>query len=237
MAKRKQAANEVYRIGNGVHFRVAMSSLADRLDALLPQTQCTRCGYADCRAYAEAIAGEGAPVNRCPPGGETTLHALARASGQTAHTLDPDCGAPGPLRVAAIVEARCIGCTLCLRACPVDAIIGAAKRMHTVLASLCSGCELCLAPCPVDCIVMVDADRAWSMDNASAARQRHTARAARVARAEPVASRRARRVATLTTDPERNTAIAAALARARARRAAPHEPDAARNPPPAKTPR
>ncbi|MBS0319343.1 MAG: RnfABCDGE type electron transport complex subunit B [Proteobacteria bacterium] len=196
-----------------------MSTLADRLDALLPQTQCTRCGYADCRAYADAIANEGAAINRCPPGGDTTLAALAAATGQPPSALDPECGSPGPLRLAVIDEARCIGCTLCIRACPVDAIVGGGKRMHAVLASLCSGCKLCLPPCPVDCIAMVDAGRAWSVADGDAARERHRARDARLARHEPVARRRAARPTTLTSEPVRSAAVAAALARARARRA------------------
>ena len=129
--------------------------LVDRIDDLLPQTQCTRCGYPGCRPYAEAIADGVADINRCPPGGEATIAALARMLDRDAPPpLDTARGRPGPLRVAHIDEARCIGCTLCISACPVDAIIGAPKRMHDVLASLCSGCDLCVAPCPVDCIAM-----------------------------------------------------------------------------------
>lgn len=129
-------------------------SLADRIDALLPQTQCARCGYPSCRDYAVAVASRGAAPNRCPPGGRVTVEALAGLLGCTPMALDPDCGAERPWVVARIDEPACIGCTLCIKACPVDAILGAAKRMHTVIASECTGCELCLEPCPVDCIVL-----------------------------------------------------------------------------------
>ena len=116
---------------------------------LLPQTQCTRCGYPGCRPYAQAIAAGEADINRCPPGGEATIVALAALTGKPVREpLDPACGAHGPLAVARIDEAACIGCTLCIDACPVDAIIGAPKRMHAVLASQCTGCELCVAALP-----------------------------------------------------------------------------------------
>ena len=124
------------------------------VDALLPQTQCTRCGYPDCAAYARAIAHERAPINRCPPGGEATIAALARLTGAAAVPLDRECGVAAPLAVAVVDEARCIGCTICLTVCPVDAIVGAPRRMQAVLDAWCGGCELCVAPCPVDCIVM-----------------------------------------------------------------------------------
>jgi len=128
------------------------ATLAERLDALLPQTQCTRCGYAGCRPYATAMAaGEAAP-NRCPPGGPSTLANLAATLGVTATPLDPSCGEFLPPRVAVIDESVCIGCAKCLPACPVDAIVGARKLLHTVIATECNGCELCIAPCPVDCI-------------------------------------------------------------------------------------
>jgi electron transport complex protein RnfB len=125
-----------------------------RIDALLPQTQCTRCGYTGCRPYAEAIAAGDAEINRCPPGGAATIQALAQLLGQEFQSLNPANGVEGPARVAWIDESRCIGCARCLPPCPVDAIVGAAKFVHTVIADVCTGCELCIAPCPVDCIEM-----------------------------------------------------------------------------------
>jgi electron transport complex protein RnfB len=136
------------------------SSAATRvedIDALLPQTQCRRCGYAGCEPYARAVArGEGA-INQCPPGGEHTVVALAALLRISPMPLDSARGSTRPLSIAHIDEATCIGCTLCIAACPVDAIVGAAKLMHTVLAERCTGCELCLPPCPVDCIDLVPA--------------------------------------------------------------------------------
>jgi electron transport complex protein RnfB len=125
------------------------------IDALLPQTQCTRCGYSGCLPYASAIAA-GTPINQCPPGGAATIEALARLLGREVLPLNPANGAETAPRVAVIDEARCIGCAKCLPPCPVDAIIGAPRFLHTVAAQLCTGCELCIAPCPVDCIIMVD---------------------------------------------------------------------------------
>ena len=128
---------------------------ADEIDALLPQTQCTRCGYQGCRPYAEAIARGEAEINRCPPGGAATIAALAGLLSRETLPLDAACGVEGPPLVALIDEATCIGCARCLPPCPVDAIVGARRQMHTVIAELCTGCELCIAPCPVDCISMV----------------------------------------------------------------------------------
>jgi H+/Na+-translocating ferredoxin:NAD+ oxidoreductase subunit B len=128
---------------------------ADDIDALLPQTQCTRCGYQGCRPYAEAIARGEASINQCPPGGAATIARLASLLRRDALPLNPANGVEGPPLVATIDEASCIGCAKCLPPCPVDAIIGARKQMHTVIAALCTGCELCIAPCPVDCISMV----------------------------------------------------------------------------------
>ncbi len=125
------------------------------VDALLPQTQCTRCGYPGCLPYATAIAS-GTAINQCPPGGAATIEALARLLGRPVLPLNPENGVEAPPRVAVIDEERCIGCAKCLPPCPVDAIIGASRFMHTVVAALCTGCELCVAPCPVDCISMVD---------------------------------------------------------------------------------
>lgn len=128
--------------------------LSARIDALLPQTQCTRCGYAGCRPYAAAIAGGEAPINQCPPGGKATIAALAQLLDRPVLPLNPQNGVESPMRVAWIDEARCIGCARCLAPCPVDAIVGAQKYLHTVIAERCTGCELCLPPCPVDCIEM-----------------------------------------------------------------------------------
>jgi electron transport complex protein RnfB len=129
--------------------------LADDIDALLPQTQCTRCGYSGCRPYAEAIAAGAADINQCPPGGAATIAQLAALLQRAVVPLNPVHGTEGPALVALIDEEACIGCAKCLPPCPVDAILGAHKHMHTVLASVCTGCELCVAPCPVDCIRML----------------------------------------------------------------------------------
>lgn len=131
-----------------------MNTLAARLHAALPQTQCTRCGYPDCESYAQAIAQGEADINQCPPGGDAGMRALADLLGVEPKPLNAEHGLPKPKAVAVIDENTCIGCTLCIQACPVDAILGAAKHMHTIIASECTGCELCLAPCPVDCISM-----------------------------------------------------------------------------------
>ncbi len=128
----------------------------EAIQALLPQTQCTRCGYQGCRPYALAIAVGEAAINRCPPGGAATIARLASLLGRAPLPLDADCGLEGPERVAVIDEARCIGCARCLPPCPVDAIVGAQRQLHGVLEDLCTGCELCIAPCPVDCITMVE---------------------------------------------------------------------------------
>ncbi len=138
-----------------VRFRTEGDPVVERIDALLPQTQCGQCGYPGCRPYAQAIAGDEADINRCPPGGEATIHALADLLERDPKPLDPERGEEKPKTVAVIIEDLCIGCTLCIQACPVDAILGAAKQMHTVIASECTGCDLCVEPCPVDCIEMV----------------------------------------------------------------------------------
>lgn len=131
-------------------------ALVERIDALLPQTQCAQCGFPGCRPYAEAIARGEADIDRCPPGGDATAGALAALLDREPRAVDPRYGVTRPPRVALIDEDRCIGCALCLPACPVDAIVGAPRLMHTVIAAQCTGCELCLAPCPVDCIAMVE---------------------------------------------------------------------------------
>ncbi len=124
------------------------------IDQWLPQTQCQRCGYPSCWEYAQAISTEAAPINRCPPGGDITLRALAKITDRPLVPLDGDCGTAKPLTCAVINEVLCIGCTLCIQACPVDAIAGASKLMHTVIGHECTGCELCIVPCPMDCIQM-----------------------------------------------------------------------------------
>ncbi|HKT71384.1 MAG TPA: RnfABCDGE type electron transport complex subunit B [Steroidobacteraceae bacterium] len=167
---------------------------SDEIDALLPQTQCTRCGYEGCRPYAQAIAHDEARINQCPPGGAATIEALAARLGKPVLPLNPANGVEGPIRVAVIDESLCIGCAKCLPPCPVDAIVGAKRQMHTVVAELCTGCELCVAPCPVDCISMV-AREGVPVPAPALNRHRfeaHNARTARrlAARAELVASRK-----------------------------------------------
>ncbi|HET7371093.1 MAG TPA: RnfABCDGE type electron transport complex subunit B [Gammaproteobacteria bacterium] len=141
-----------------------MAPTAQDIDRLLPQTQCERCGYAGCQPYAEAIASGEADINRCPPGGDATVAALAEFLDREIKPLDPECGEPLAPAVAVIDEETCIGCTRCIQACPVDAIVGAAKLMHTVIAAECTGCELCLPPCPVDCIDIVPARPAPALE-------------------------------------------------------------------------
>jgi Na+-translocating ferredoxin:NAD+ oxidoreductase subunit B len=155
------------------------AELVDQIDAALPQTQCRRCTYDDCRAYAVAIAAGVAPINQCPPGGQEGVARLARITGRPVAALNPEHGTEGPLRLARIDEAACIGCTLCVDVCPVDCIVGAPKVMHGVIENLCTGCELCLPVCPVDCISMHAQDpektgwQAWGQALAKQARQRY----------------------------------------------------------------
>jgi electron transport complex protein RnfB len=153
--------------------------LIRRIDGLLPQTQCTRCGFDGCRPYATAIAEGRADIDQCPPGGDAGVAQLAVLLGRSAKRLNPEFGEYTPPRVALIDEDTCIGCTKCIQACPVDAIVGASKRMHTVIASWCTGCELCIPPCPVDCIVMADVAE---LPQADLSRERHESRAARLVR-------------------------------------------------------
>ena len=202
-----------------------MSALAERIDALLPQTQCTKCGYPACRPYAEAIARGEAEINQCPPGGDATIRGLAGLLGREVRPLNPRNGIEQPRRVAIIDEARCIGCTLCIQACPVDAIVGAAKLMHTVVTELCSGCDLCVPPCPVDCIDMVPAtlaDAIWDRARADAARERFEQRGARLEREQRERTERlAARTLKAKEDPDaekKRAIIQAAIERARARR-------------------
>lgn len=200
-------------------------SLADQLDDLLPQTQCGKCGYPGCRPYAEAMAAGHVNINRCPPGGPETMAALARVLGKPEQPLDPECGTHQAFHIALIDEEHCIGCTLCIQACPVDAILGANQFMHTIIASECTGCELCVEPCPVDCITMVPAGRSWTADDARQARARHHEREQRLlARHNEPAGPAARTLANkpvladLANDEDKHERIAQALARARKRR-------------------
>jgi electron transport complex protein RnfB len=199
-----------------------LTTLADRIDALLPQTQCTRCGYPDCRRYADALAAGTADIDRCPPGGDDTAHALAALLGREAKPVDPAYGVmPAVPTVAFIDEAACIGCFKCVPACPVDAIVGSPKRMHTAIASECNGCELCLPVCPVDCIAMVP--RAASLPApatlADRWRERYAAHTVRLVRTRAARdeARRQRRESALKAKAQ-TIDIAAAIARARARR-------------------
>jgi len=193
--------------------------LASRIDALLPQTQCTRCGYPACRDYADAIAAGAADINQCPPGGAAGIVALAALLGRGAKPLNPDNGSEKPLEVALIDEEACIGCTKCIAACPVDAIVGASKVMHTVLPGECSGCELCIAPCPVDCIAMMQAPDAAvaALQLAPHYRARYAAHNTRIARDESeraaALNERKRELETVSA-----TSVAAAIARAKARK-------------------
>jgi len=129
--------------------------LVDTVDALLPQTQCGKCGYPGCKPYADAIVSNRADINQCPPGGRNTIRQLANLLGREIKDLNPAHGKAGPKMIAFIDEDICIGCVKCIQACPVDAIVGAPKQMHTVITQACTGCELCVAPCPVDCISML----------------------------------------------------------------------------------
>ena len=162
----------------------SVTTLADKIDALLPQTQCTKCGYAGCMPYAVAIAAGEAAINRCPPGGDAGIKALADLLARDVMPLDASCGNHLPHRVAVIDEEVCIGCGKCLRPCPTDAIIGTNKYMHTVITALCTGCELCIPPCPVDCIRMEQNPVFPVMMNANEARTRFQFHQMRLARDE-----------------------------------------------------
>ena len=216
----------------------AEERLAQRIDAALPQTQCTRCGYADCSGYAAAMATGQAEINRCPPGGAEGIVRVAAITNRPVRALAAEHGHEGPRALAVIDEAWCIGCTLCIKACPVDCIVGASKLMHTVIEPLCTGCELCVPVCPVDCIAMAPATgtrtgwAAWSEQEAGQARERYGFHKTRVARElhendERLAAKAASKLADLEaasrlTDPEalarKRAMVEAAMQRARARR-------------------
>ena len=173
-----------------------INTLIDQLEDILPQTQCTKCGYPDCRGYAEAMASGEALPNRCPPGGVEGIQRLSKVlipiypqdAFELHPTIDPECGLERSRAVAFIDPQKCIGCTLCIQACPVDAIVGASKQMHVVLSDWCTGCDLCIPPCPVDCISMIDVTGkqtgwdAWSQDLADVARKRYHDRQKRLDR-------------------------------------------------------
>jgi len=218
------------------------TELVNAIDALLPQTQCTKCGYTGCRPYALAVAQGDADINQCPPGGAAGIRNLARLLGRAEKPLNPLNGVEQPRAGALIDESRCIGCVLCIEACPVDAIVGAAKCMHTVLTQYCTGCELCLAPCPVDCIDMVELEPLAQRGNrhaavlatqsveqmAALARERFGFHQFRVARkheerSERLAKKTRDKLAQPETQPgshdieRKKAAVQAAIARARAR--------------------
>ena len=222
----------------------AQAALAEALNDALPQTQCTRCSYPDCHGYASAIACGEAEINQCPPGGAEGIVRLAALTGRPALPLNPENGHEGPRLVAVIDEAWCIGCTLCIKACPVDCVVGAAKKMHTIVERECTGCELCVPACPVDCISLEPVTgtqtgwAAWSPEQATEARQRYAFRQMRVARDkrendERLAAKATHKLADLEnqtrlTDPEaiarKRAVIEAAMARARAQRAKDDKP-------------
>ena len=216
---------------------------AQVLDAL-PQTQCTRCGYPDCAAYATAVAAGDCDINRCPPGGNAGVQRLAALTGKPPSALTPECGMEGPRTLAVIDEDWCIGCTLCIDACPTDAIVGTHKRMHTVIEPYCTGCELCIPVCPVDCIVLENASGsatgwdAWTPEQAQQARSRYEFSSWRRKRHKSEHAKRLEEKARIKladlpahsqhTDPaildKKRAVIEAALARARAKRAAQDTP-------------
>ncbi len=219
----------------GAAVAIGDSPLVASIDAVLPQTQCRQCGFEGCLPYARALACGEAQINRCPPGGDAGIAALADLLGCATLPLNPACGVHRPLQVARIDEGRCIGCTLCIQACPVDAIAGAVKKMHTVLAADCTGCELCLPPCPMDCIEMIAVSpmRLWTRRDADVARQHMQERNARLLREqtdndERLAAKALRKLDELDARGDlsqqeiarRKAIVDAALARVRSRRAA-----------------
>lgn len=213
----------------------ALQALAMRINAALPQTQCTRCGYADCASYAQAVALGEAGINQCPPGGAQGVARLAAITGRPVEPLSADHGLEAARAVAVIDENWCIGCTLCIKACPTDAILGLNKRMHTIIATHCTGCELCIPACPVDCIRMENVSgqatgwAAWSARQADQARTRYQMRQLRLQREQELpqdgqqtldlpAPAEPGKTAAAAEPGAKQAAIAAALARARAQR-------------------
>ncbi len=217
---------------------MTLQALIEQIDAALPQTQCTRCGYPDCHSYAQAVAQQEAGINQCPPGGAEGIERLAALTGRPALPLSEAHGQEGPLKLAVIDESWCIGCTLCIKACPVDCIVGAPKQMHWVVNAQCTGCELCVPACPVDCIAMVElqptlsAWAAWSPAQAAQARDRYQFHKLKLSReahenelrlqAKAEAKLAHLEEASKITDPQeldrKRAVIEAALARARAKR-------------------
>ena len=209
-----------------------MTGLAARIHDALPQTQCTRCGYPDCAGYAQAVADGTAEINQCPPGGTEGIARLARLTGREPLPLDPQFGTEGPRAMAVIDEAWCIGCTLCLDACPTDAIVGINKRMHTVIEAHCTGCELCIPVCPVDCISLEPETpgrtgwQAWSEAQAKAALQRYKLHGAHRRAGKPQDKEAAPAAEPQAADTRKRSIVEAALARARA--ASPQRPPTAK---------
>lgn len=219
-------------------------ALATRIDHALPQTQCQRCGYPDCHSYAQAIAQGQAAINQCPPGGQEGIQRLASLTGQPVQPLNPKHGQEAPRQVMWIDESWCIGCTLCIKACPTDAIVGTNKRMHTIIEPWCTGCALCLPVCPVDCIHTEPACgpltgwSAWSAEQADTAKQRYAFRSARIRQEERAHQKKLEAKAiqklsdlpahSLHTDPavldKKRQIIEAAIARAKARQQTPDTP-------------
>jgi len=213
-----------------IHF-ITPSSLLQKLDEALPQTQCTKCGYPDCHAYATAMSLQEAAHNRCPPGGQEGIDRLSKILQQPSLRLDVHHGVERPRPLAVINEMECIGCTLCIKACPVDAIVGAAKQLHLVINDRCTGCDLCVPPCPVDCISMVPLTKnitgweAWSQDLANQSKKNYETRKLRLEREKKdlvkrqlaKATSKLKAVGTLSTDDiaRKKAIIEAAMARAK----------------------
>src|SRR5712691_9868757 len=197
----------------------AFSPLVQQIDAILPQTQCGKCGYGGCEPYAVAIAAGEADINQCPPGGADGIRRLAALLNREFKPLNPQFGLEKPREVAVIDEHTCIGCTLCIEACPVDAIIGASKQMHTVISADCTGCELCVPPCPVDCIHMFSTDRLlWTQQDADTSRERFNLRNLRLQRGQQEKEQKLAQKALAPAQDRKKAAVQAALERARLRR-------------------